>query len=273
MHYNPRRKKENRGSPRWMTTYSDMMTLILVFFILLYAFSEIDITKFKALSDSFVNRPVFEFRSSTVPLDYNSSIIDTGMDNGQGKGSSGDNQDQSTSDAINDENNEDVKRLGKKALENQRKLNEVLDRVNQFLDQNEMTHAVSATRDERGVVLVLQDRVLFNSGEAEILDEALPFLTKVADLIKALPNQVEIQGHTDNVPISSYRYPSNWELSTARASRVVRFFVEEKGLEPSRFVAVGYGQYSPIDDNHTEQGRQNNRRVEIVINNLDDDKN
>lgn len=266
MHYNPRRKKKNRGSPLWMTTYSDMMTLILVFFILLYAFSEIDITKFKALSDSFVNRPVFEFQSSSVPLNYNSSIVDTGMENEQGKGSHG--EDQSPNDVINDE---DIKRLGQKALENQRKLNEVLEHVNQFLDQNELTHAVSATRDERGVVLVLQDRVLFNSGEAEILEDALPFLNKVADLITALPNHVEIQGHTDNVPISSYRYPSNWELSTARASRVVRFFVEEKGLEPSRFVAVGYGQHSPIDDNRTEQGRQNNRRVEIVINNLEDD--
>ncbi|MBO8170586.1 MAG: flagellar motor protein MotB [Bacillaceae bacterium] len=247
-------QRPKRGAPMWMTTYSDMMTLILVFFILLYAFSEVDISKFKAISYSFENRPIFEYRSSVIPMEYNMSV----PGRQQGKG------------VMEQDRNEDIERLGQEALRNQQRLNEVLRVVNQFLESNHMQHAVSATRDERGIVLVLQDRVLFNSGEAEILDGALPFLNKVADLIEALPNQVEIQGHTDNVPISSFRYPSNWELSTARASRVVRYFVEEKGLDPSRFVAVGYGEYKPVASNDTEAGRQKNRRVEIVINNLEE---
>ena len=113
--------------------------------------------------------------------------------------------------------------------------------------------------------MVLQDSIFFNPGEAEILDEGRPFLTKIGTLLSSINNNVKIEGHTDSRPINSYRYPSNWELSGARASVIVRYFIEEQELAEERFRIAGYGKTNPLVPNDSEENMNQNRRVEIVI--------
>ena len=144
-------------------------------------------------------------------------------------------------------------------------MDELLEEVQEFLETNELTELISATRDDRGVVLVLQEKMLFNTAEADILPEARPFLNKVGTLLGAIPNMVKVEGHTDSRPISTFKYPSNWELSGARASSVIRYLSESNSLDPKRFIATGFGDTRPVVPNTTIENLQLNRRVVIVI--------
>ena len=119
--------------------------------------------------------------------------------------------------------------------------------------------------EERGIVLEIEDRILFDSGRAEIREDARQLLAKVSGILKSVPNQIIVEGHTDNVPIKTARYPSNWELSVDRAVHVVRYFIETQHIAPERFIATGYGEYQPVAPNDTAAGRARNRRVNIVI--------
>ena len=126
--------------------------------------------------------------------------------------------------------------------------------------------SVSLKMDDQGLVIILSDDILFDSGKADIKPEAYPVLDNVASVIKSkVPDKnIGVSGHTDNVPIKYSNWKSNWELSTARATNVLHY-LEEKGVSPDRLSAIGYGQHRPIDSNKTAEGRAKNRRVEIVI--------
>ncbi|GFP33266.1 chemotaxis protein MotB [Candidatus Hakubella thermalkaliphila] len=117
-------------------------------------------------------------------------------------------------------------------------------------------------------MLEIQDQILFDSGRAEIRQEAQVLLQKVAGIIAEVPNQIVVEGHTDNVPINTAQFPSNWELSVSRAVRVVRFFSEQQKLPAKRFIASGHGEFQPVATNLTVAGRAQNRRVNIIISDL-----
>lgn len=137
--------------------------------------------------------------------------------------------------------------------------------VKEYLKDEGMQDQIKIRIEERGVVLEIQDRLLFDSGEAEIKKEAASMLGKVAGILQSVPNQIIVEGHTDNVPIRTAKYPSNWELSVARAVRVVRYLSERHEIPAKRFLATGYGEYQPVAANNSPQGRAQNRRVNIVI--------
>ena len=126
---------------------------------------------------------------------------------------------------------------------------------------------LSVAMEERGVVVTVLDRVLFDSGKAELKESAKTTLDKVASVLAAkVPNHlVYVEGHTDNDPIRYSGWRSNWELSTARATEVVHYFIDSQGVPPNRLVAAGYGEYHPVTSNETLEGKAKNRRVEIVI--------
>ncbi|MCM3714999.1 flagellar motor protein MotS [Halalkalibacter oceani] len=237
-----RRRQVDKGAPKWMVTFSDMMTLILVFFILLFSMSVVDAQKFRAIAESFQQRQIFEFLPSAIEFDNTAEERE------------GDRQDPF----------EDGQ-FGESGSETEVNMDALLAEVQNFLEENELTEGISATRDDRGVVLVLQERTLFETAEAEILPEALPFLEKVGTLLEAIPNMVRVEGHTDSRPISTFRYPSNWELSGARASSVIRHLINTYDLDPKRFVATGYGDTRPVVPNTSVENLQTNRRVVIVI--------
>ena len=144
-------------------------------------------------------------------------------------------------------------------------LEDLVEYIRKYLETKGLEDLIIANRTERGVVIVLQEQVLFETGEAEIKEEATDFLDSVGQALQNLPNMVKVEGHTDDRPISTYRYPSNWELSTARASSVIRYLTEKHGLDSKRFIAVGYGETRPVAPNTSPENWQKNRRVEIVI--------
>lgn len=247
-----REKKVDKGAPKWLVTYSDMVTLILVFFILLFAMSTVDQMKFNAVTESFRNRMVLDFLPSIVP---NTQPADNSNSEAGGENE--------TSNLLDI----DVDRHSEYASEQQEEesLNELVESVEQYLDENDLNDVITASRTERGVVLVLQDSIFFDMGEAVILEEGMPFLNEIATLIAQIPNEVKVEGHTDIRPINSFRYPSNWELSGARASSVIRYFIDEFNLEESRFSIAGFGDTRPVAPNDSTENMSLNRRVEITI--------
>ncbi|MCM3704844.1 MULTISPECIES: flagellar motor protein MotS [Cytobacillus] len=221
-----------KGAPRWMVTFSDLVTLILVFFILLFSMSQIDLMKFQAISDSFRDRQVLDFQQSIIPA----------------------------------ENQEEMEEnRGEDGADRSDLLDELQMEIQSFLEENGLEEVIVANRTERGVVLVLQEQALFESGEASLIDSSYSFLDKVGTLLANMPNLVKVEGHTDDRPITTYRYPSNWELSAARASTVIRYLTEGHKLDSHRFMAVGYGETRPIVPNSGPENWEKNRRVEIII--------
>lgn len=219
----------------WIATYSDTVTLLLTFFVLLYSFSSVDAQKFKQIASAF---------QSVLSGESGYTIFDFNMKNG------------------------DVPLVGETSelgSDTGGRENELYDKVKDFVDQNKLQNTVSVKSDRRGVLLELKDNVLFETGQGEIKKSSLVILDKLNKVISNMPNEIVVEGHTDNVPISNYKYNSNWELSTARAVNVVRYFVETKRHTPSRFTAAGYGEYKPLYPNDTEEHKAKNRRVNIVI--------
>lgn len=213
-----------------MTTYGDMVTLLLCFFILLYSYSVIDIQKFQQIISSI-----------QVTFLGESGILDTSMDP-----SSGEQIEMSV-----DHKFEDVL-ITYTALK-------------EYLQDEGLQETITIRIEDRGVVLEIQDRVLFDSARADLKSEAEQLLVKVGNILAKVPNQVIVEGHTDNVPINTPLYPSNWELSVARAVRVVRYLSERLQLQPERFLATGYGEHQPLAPNTSAAGRMQNRRVNIVV--------
>ncbi|WP_028783480.1 flagellar motor protein MotS [Thalassobacillus devorans] len=249
------KKKEEKGAPRWMVTYSDLMTLILVFFILLFSMSQIDLVKFEAISESFRNRMIFDFYPSPVEMDNPAEQTDL-KENGELS-----NEFENPSSEVNST----VRDAEDNELQKEHELNQLVEEVDTFLDNNELNDVISASRTDRGVVLVLQEQLLFDSGEAEVLESGKPFLGKIGTLLKNIPNDISVEGHTDDRPISTFRYPSNWELSGARASSVIRYIAGESNLNRGRFTAVAFGDTHPAVPNDSPENWGKNRRVEIVI--------
>lgn len=244
------RRSKNSGAPKWMVTYSDMVTLILVFFILLFSMSQIDLVKFEAISESFRNRMIFDFYPSPVPMD-NPTESTSHMENGKTS------NEFETPTQLPDTNDEDE--------QEEDSLSNLMADVEGYLNENDLNNVISASRTERGVVLVLQELILFEPGEADLLSSGEPFLNKVGTLLSEIPNKIKVEGHTDNHPMESYLYPSNWELSGARASSVVRYLINENDFDESRFSIVGYSDTKPLLPNTTPGNMSQNRRVEIVV--------
>ncbi|WP_099158796.1 flagellar motor protein MotS [Virgibacillus ndiopensis] len=245
----PIKRKRDKGAPKWMVTYSDMVTLILVFFILLFSMSQIDLVKFEAISESFRNRMIFDFNPSPVPMD---NPTENTSDQESRKNSNEFESTKQLSDRDDNAGEEDS-------------LNKLMNDVEIYLDKNKLNNVISASRNERGVVLVLQELILFDPGEATILKKGEPFLNKIGSLLSKIPNRIKVEGHTDSKPMESFRYPSNWELSGARASSVVRYLVDKNGFDESRFTIVGYSDTKPLVPNDSPENMSKNRRVEIVI--------
>ena len=237
-----RRKRRGSGGVSeegWLQTYADTVTLLLTFFVLLYSFSSVDAEKFKQISSAF--QSVFSGQNGETVLDFN-------MKNG------------------------DVALLGetmKMDKVSKQKKDELYDKVKNAVQKSNLQNSVNIKSDTRGVLLELEDNILFETAQADIKQNSLSILDKINKIISSLPNYIVVEGHTDNVPIKNYRYDSNWELSTQRAVNVLKYFVETKKQNPERFTAAGYGEFKPIYPNDTLENRSKNRRVTIVIVSID----
>lgn len=237
-----RRKKNSQdsgGGGEWLTTYADLMTLLLTFFVLLYSFSTVDAIKFKEISWSLAK--ALGGKSGVINNGGNVGPIPINQNPGEG---------------IKDNNN-----IGK----NEGELQQIFDQVTKEIKEKNLDTKIQIKEDLRGVVIELQEKILFDTGRADIKDESKQTLSKIADILLKYPNEIIVEGHTDNVPINTGYYKTNWELSSDRAVKVARFLVEVKGLNPRKVQAVGCGEFRPIESNDTPEGRKKNRRVNILI--------
>jgi chemotaxis protein MotB len=135
----------------------------------------------------------------------------------------------------------------------------------QIININELDNSVSIEDNQRGVTIRILDDILFLSGDAELKNKAQEVLKLVAEIIKKLPNDVRVEGHTDNIGINSTQYPSNWHLSIARALNTAYYLIQTENIDPDKVSVVGYAEYNPIGDNLTPEGRAKNRRVDIIV--------
>ncbi len=228
------------GAPEWMTTYGDLVTLLMCFFVLLFAFSTIDKQKFVAVMQSFQGSAgVLQSGQSLVPAD----MVFDGMP----------------------ENKETKNEM---SIELRKEMQEIKDAVEAFKEQNQVDLDIAVSADMRGIMITLPDTALFDPAKADIKKEAVDILTFMYELLMQeafVDREIQIEGHTDNVPINTPQFPSNWVLSAIRANNVLNFFIVDKKMSPKRFSIAGYGEYRPVESNDTVEGRAKNRRVDIVV--------
>jgi chemotaxis protein MotB len=248
---------EDEGpSQEWLASYADAMTLLLAFFIMMFAFALIDEGKY------------FDFKVGVIaalgipdPLTDNTSSI---LSDGEGfmptVGLTPISKSQDSSERES-ELREALQGAGMVTEENAEALRELLEQEFYYAGASEY---VDVGIDERGVFIRFDGRVLFPSAQTTLNDEGLVLLATAADVLQIVDNPLEVEGHTDSDPTDGTRWPSNWELSTARASRVVRWMIDPGDLPASRMTAVGLAETKPRATNNTAEGKQQNRRVEIV---------
>ncbi|MBV8751205.1 MAG: OmpA family protein [Candidatus Eremiobacteraeota bacterium] len=219
---------ESAGMMRWLLTYADMITLLLALFIILFAISNISRVKFQRLV----------------------TAISGGFNN---------------TDAINNPPNGGTTgtESGRTEEANMASAKSQLDK---YIAQRNLRSKVQTRLDRQGLVItLLSDKTYYDSGSAELRPETKQLLDVVAAQLRRLRNDVRVEGSTDNVPIATAAFPSNWELSAARATGVTRYLVEQDKIVPTRISFAGYGEFRPKFPNDTDAHRQQNRRVDIVI--------
>lgn len=203
----------------WTIVYSDMITNLMLFFLMLYGLSRMTGDARKDIMQSMENK----FRGKSA-----------------------------------------VEARAQKVLKNVKE-EEAAAKVSSMMERQGLDKYTSVEINEKQIKITLTVPVLFGSGDASLTPQAKEALGAVAKVLVAVPNTVVIEGHTDNLPMSGGAYPSNWELSVARAYSVIEFFTKDKGIAPQRFVAAGYGEYRPMALNDTPEGRAANRRIEILM--------
>jgi chemotaxis protein MotB len=237
---------ESGGMMRWLLTYADLITLLLALFIILYALSA-------SKSTVVIQEMMAQFRAVFGPIPGNTTILPSQSSNP----------------------GENYKIIPGEPQEGgpggTKQPNSIETEVRSTLKKQLGANKVSIRKEARGLVIsLLTDKVLFDLGDTKIKPEMRETLNDVSLILKKHPDkQIVIEGHTDDLAIKTHNLPSNWELSALRATSVVKYLVSEKGLDPSRFSASGYGEYQPLVPNISEANRRINRRVDIVIMKLD----
>lgn len=247
MRRRPRRREEPKAHDAWAVPYGDLVTLLLAFFVVMYATSSVNEGKYRvlsyALSQAFGG-------AEGVPASMESSVsvaADTGSEAVAAHDAA------AFEDSDTHSANFAAAELGRIAQEIEHALAPLLKE-----------DLVAIRRHENVIDIEIRSDILFTSGSAEPSSIALDAVQKVAEVLRPLSNPVRIEGHTDDRPIHTLQFPSNWELSAARAARVVREFVHA-GMAPNRFAIVGFGEYRPVSDNADADGRNANRRVVLSV--------
>lgn len=230
-------------SAGWLTTFNDLVTLLMVFFVLLFTMSSIDAKKMQDFQ--------FALQSGLGVLEAGQKVDITIK----------------TPQPVEDMAHIHTQPEGTKKPKKER-LSGLLSR--EVIKSMEADFGIQVAETQHGTRLTFEDQILFDFGKATINPAGHGLLAQLAKAIQQVPNAVRIEGHTDNVPIQTKRFPSNWELSVARAVNVVKYFAEAGKIDPRRLSAVGYGESRPLVANDTPANRQKNRRVEILL--LTEDK-
>ncbi len=221
------------GGAAWMTTFADMMTLLLTFFVLLLSFATMDITRFRMALGSVKNALGVQYEHVGYVEAVATSIIEF--------------SEHESSDQLNITD----------AM--------LIRQIRNIVAQEGLEEVIEVEMDARGVIVRITGEVLFDPGSNDLRPDGSTMLDAVAKVATLADYPMSVEGHTDNRPIHTTRFPSNWELSTARATAAMRYLVSEQHIDPARMSVAGYADMRPLATNDTEQGRSRNRRVEFVF--------
>jgi chemotaxis protein MotB len=253
-----KRSHAHANHERWLVSYADFITLLFAFFVVLYASAQVDQRKVGklalAIQVAFQELGVFPASTTQVPFNADEPMPFA------------------TAQAIENANHTtELGRVspppdGSLGTENEEAdMGTLQTEVQQALQHEISMHAVEVHRETEGLVISLREFGFFDSGSATLKPTALPALDRIASILSVRTCRLRIEGHTDNVPIHTAQMASNWELSTARSTELVRLLVTRNGIAPERLSAAGYAQYHPVASNRTPDGRAQNRRVDLVI--------
>jgi chemotaxis protein MotB len=262
----PRKKRheEHVNHEAWAIPYGDLITLLLAFFVVMYAMSSVNEGKYRILADA-LNAEFSGAPRSLEPVQIGERLAGntTGQEQaGEVPPPQPPAETQTTNEAAA---NDPASRTPAEDLAGRaEELNAVADNVESAMANLIKEKMVAVRRHGLWVEVEIQSDILFPSGVASLSPLAVSVLAPLADSLKSLPNPLRVEGHTDNVPIQKREFPSNWELSAARAASVVHLFAK-RGVQPSRLTVIGLGEYRPIKSNATAEGRSANRRVVLVI--------
>lgn len=238
-----RRKKQEGGhdnSERWLLSYADFITLLMIFFVVLYSMSNLDKQKYQQLA-SGLNRAMGGGGGANI----------VGTDGGV---SINDNWAPSNTNIVD--------------TQEEQKLQQVKEIVDKYLKDSGLESSVATVVEDRGLVLSFKDSLFFDSGKADIKTDELNKLIQIGKILNQPiinGSYIRVEGHTDNRPINNSSYKSNWDLSVIRASNVVQVLISQSGISPQRISPAGYGEFRPKADNKDETGKAQNRRVDILI--------
>ena len=259
-----KKKQEEEGVAPWLATYGDMITLVLTLFVLLYSFSSIDAVKWDRLVSSLSGTPFVAIQA-----------LDPSRIGPESRVNEEDMEDAAKKD-MEDKEKEELSEVEARPTEGnaadadtvKEQFDELYMKISEHIRDNHLETRLNVERLDDFIILHITDSTLFASGRAYIKPESKEMLHKVADLFaeyEKIIKIIRIEGHTDNRPIHTDEFKSNWELSTTRAVNVLRYFLGITDIVNSKFCASGYGEYHPIDTNETAEGRAINRRVDFLI--------
>lgn len=260
------------GLPGWMGTYGDLVTLLLCFFILMFSMSTVDATKYKAVVESFGER--FSVMPGGDALTGGELII-----NNEGKLDGLNIETEYNTDPAkkpieeeaqtdtSEEASEDNQAISEEALMSS-KTGKIAQEIQGYLNDAGVSSDIVMTFNANYIKMTLSGEMLFDAGKANLKPEAIKLLSVIKDMLiekKYTEYMLQIEGHTDNLPIHTTQYPSNWYLSSSRAIAVGEWLISNYKFDPTKISCTGYGEYNPISSNATAQGRSENRRVEIKL--------
>lgn len=292
--------EEPENHERWLVSYADFITLLFAFFVVMYSISSVNEGQYRVLSDSIVS--AFQNTKSSLepiqvgdlvrsPLLMPDQITDVSeipeevitplmiKFQSQGNGVDGavasetaDNKSIErettkieTEEKVAEQEQPKDERFTEESLDAaEEEINALGDDVAERMDGLIDKGIINIKRNKFWLEVEIKSSLLFPSGSSALIPGAVPVLDQLAETFVNLPNRINVEGFTDNRPINTFAFPSNWELSAARAAAVVRLF-EQTGIEPSRMASIGYGEYQPISDNDSDDGRAKNRRVVLVV--------
>ncbi len=255
MHNRHKKAPDKENNERWLLTYSDLITLLMIFFVIMYAMSSINVQKFMTLTQS-LNAALDP--NNKIPLqNLATSGLTTAANPTTGDHSTGYS---STPIKITKQEKQQIQTMMNENI----RFSNLYKRLQNYVKSNGLNNSVSLYNQTRGIQITLKDVVLFQTGQDTLLPGAQQILKGLVPFLQSVTNPIVVEGYTDNVPIDTPQFPSNWELSTGRAVNVVHFLISN-AIDPNRLSAEGFGQYHPVAPNTTPANRAMNRRVNIVI--------
>lgn len=253
-----KKKQEHGNHERWLVSYADFITLLFAFFVVLYSSAQVDKRRVGqlalAIQVAFQQMGIFQASNSkpalldSEPMPFSTVQIVENAERNDAMGR-----------LVNSPQGQLTNAPARELMTN------LQNQLESTLSPEIKKHTITVSPTREGIVVSLKEAGFFDSGSAAIRPDALSTIAHFIGVIRPYPVHIRIEGHTDNVPIHTARFDSNWELSTARATEMIKLFIAQFGIAPNRLSASGYGEYYPIASNDTPEGRAQNRRVDLVL--------